>query len=271
MFEKFKNRLEIRGTIVTTTAMHIGAAEQDFTPNSKVNLCLKNPNGLPFIPGSSLKGVLRSFLGSLLKSEIGKKYGNGECCTITRMCLSKGTNDYDEYSKLSKDRSTGSDKKLAEYVEKKICMTCRIFGSGANAAKLLIRDAVVNEQTFSRDYEIRSSVKINRELGVNANQMFFTTEVVPQGTEFELFAVAENIKSDEWECIRALFLALEMEMIQIGGMTSRGLGGVKLKNIEVSYLDANNIFDAIFKQELPNKIGLNDFTISKEGFVCLVN
>jgi CRISPR-associated RAMP protein (TIGR02581 family) len=66
MFDTFKNRLELTGTLTTITALKIGAVRSIEVTDPDVPV-IKDANGHPLIPGSSFKGALRSRLESFLR------------------------------------------------------------------------------------------------------------------------------------------------------------------------------------------------------------
>jgi CRISPR/Cas system CSM-associated protein Csm3 (group 7 of RAMP superfamily) len=56
-------RLEVRGELKLLTPMHIGSGERlGVVTDDPVVRFANQPDGTPFIPGSSLRGVLRSRL-----------------------------------------------------------------------------------------------------------------------------------------------------------------------------------------------------------------
>lgn len=65
MFDVFKNRLEITGTLITITALRISAGRSTEPIGSDLPV-IKDALGRPLIPGSSFKGALRSRLESFL-------------------------------------------------------------------------------------------------------------------------------------------------------------------------------------------------------------
>lgn len=242
MFEEFINRYVIEGNLVAVTALHIGAAESVFQPNGCKNPFFRNAHGLPLIPGSSLKGAMRSFLEQYLSSESGRDGILKETNYRTEICNEKNPCTdikQDETLKgLLEQRAADSGEKLSEYLfgtkggkDGKLCMVCRIFGSPLSCAKFSIRDARVDEDSFSREFEIRSGVAIDRNLGTNVENRTFTTEVVPEGTKFSFQAVLENAEEHEWKVVKQLLRAMELGIIPIGGMKSRGLGEIKLTDI----------------------------------------
>ena len=264
MFQNFKNRLTITGEIETCTAIHIGAAEDNFSPGGVKNPFLRNASGLPFIPGSSLKGVMRSFMERLFSEvEQGERlakhvdFREGEwipVCTPAKMCFDLSKQDssdskYVEYRDLVKARGREDD--LSDFIYKNSCIICRIFGSQVNGSKLLIRDAEVCEGTFveETDFELRTGVSIDRDLGKAVQGRFYDFEVVPQGTRFRFQAVAENVDEQEKHCLQILFRAMGLGLITIGGMTSRGLGSIKLTNVDVTCLDETNLLDVLLGRQ----------------------
>jgi len=252
MFDKFINRYIIEGQLVAVTALHIGAAEDVFQPGGCKNPFFRNANGLPLIPGSSLKGAMRSFLEQYLSSESGKEMllkefnYDRDICNEQNPCGDSKTDS--ELKRLLKDRDMDAQKKLSEYLfgnregaDGKLCIICRLFGSQCSAAKLSVRDAGIIEETFQGDFEIRSGVAIDRNFGTSIDGKKFETEVVPEGTAFSFRAVLENGDELEWEIVQQLLKAMEIGMVALGGMKSRGLGEIRLENARYLLIDQKNI------------------------------
>ena len=61
MFDVFKNRLEITGTLTTVTALRISQG-RSLEPIGSDLPVVKDALGKPLIPGSSFKGAMRSRL-----------------------------------------------------------------------------------------------------------------------------------------------------------------------------------------------------------------
>ena len=66
-FHRLDSRLRLFGRLVTKTGLHVGAAEGAGLDIADMPV-IKDGRGLPFIPGSSLKGVLRSTVESLVRA-----------------------------------------------------------------------------------------------------------------------------------------------------------------------------------------------------------
>lgn len=261
MFEKFVNRYIIEGNLVAVTALHIGAAEDEFRPNGCKNPFCRNAKGLPLIPGSSLKGAMRSFLEQYLSSESGRDVVLGEGSYGKAVCNEKNpcadSQNDDNLKRMLKERGADSQEKLSRYLfgteggeSGQLCMVCRLFGSKCSAAKFSIRDARVDEKTFQEEFEIRSGVAIDRDLGISGEHKTFTTEVVPEGTTFLFKAVLENADATEWKVVQQLLQAMNIGLIPIGGMKSRGLGEIRLTNVRYQCINQTNIASYLSGEEI---------------------
>lgn len=254
MFHKFINRYIIKGKLVAATALHIGASEDVFRPGGCKNPFFRNADGLPLIPGSSLKGAMRSFLEQYLSSESGKNmipqniHYRRDVCNEQNPCANPKTDGL--LKKILKERGENAQRSLPEYLfgsargtEGNLCIICRLFGSPYSAAKFSIRDAGVIEDTFQNAFEIRSGVSIDRDFGTGVDGIKFETEVVPRGTAFSFYAVLENGDGTEWYIIQQLLQAMKIGLVTIGGMKSRGLGEIRLTEIEYQEINGSNIAD----------------------------
>lgn len=262
MFDKFENRYIIEGNLTAVTALHIGAAEDEFRPNGCRNPFFRNAAGLPLIPGSSLKGAMRSFLEQYLSSEAGRDAllkdvpFRKDICNEQNPCADAKRDS--KLKKLLKKKEDNSEETISDYLfgtkdggSGKLCMVCRLFGSHCSAAKFSIRDARIISGTFEDEFEIRSGVAIDRNLGTSVENKTFTTEVVPEGTEFSFKAVLENGDPCEWHVVEQLLRAMEIGLIQIGGMKSRGLGEIKLTKIRYQKIDETNIAAYLSGKSVP--------------------
>ena len=75
--KRLKAKLIIKGKIITQTGLHIGGSKTSLDIGGVDLNVVKTPQGQPFIPGSSLKGKLRSLLArSCGSSAIGQDKRN---------------------------------------------------------------------------------------------------------------------------------------------------------------------------------------------------
>jgi CRISPR-associated protein Csm3 len=201
----------ITGKIRVKTGLHIGGSADTIEIMGNDNPVIKHPlSGEPYIPGSSLKGKMRSLL---------------------------------EW-KLEKIERDGS---VHRWCEDKECPICRIFGTSAGdkawlgPTRLLVRDAHLTPEwrdKYEKEgldlTERKNENSINRITAV-ANPRPY--ERVPAGVEFELnigyrvFDLDDGGKTDE-ELFHHVIDGLRcVAMDALGGGGSRGSGRVEFVDL----------------------------------------
>ena len=230
MFDTFKNRLEITGTLKTITALRISAGRSTEPIGTDLPV-IKDALGQPLIPGSSFKGALRSRLESFLRG-IDSSFAE-DPANFTSSAKNK-------YVKDLKEQHKDNDLELTRELLKMTDLTSHLFGSPWIASKFQVRDLTVVPDTWFDQYQERDGVAIDRDTETAAAGKLYDFQVVPAATQFTFRAVVEN--AAEWE-LGLLMIGLhqfETEQIPLGGGRSRGLGVVKLDISEMWWLDVNN-------------------------------
>jgi CRISPR-associated protein Csm3 len=203
MFEKLESRVMIQYTIKTISDLHIGG-HGSTAPAEVDSPVLKNEKDYPIIPGSSLKGVLRTEMERLIKGlQI-------DACTVPDVCKSK-------------------KKGIIVRENLDACPVCMLFGGAELAGSVRIKDASAN----SKKTIIRDGVAIERKTRKAKGGAKYDLEAVPQGTEFYGDVVIENPDiSENVNAKLGAFLSL-VEFFNscsggIGHATSRGFGQVSI-------------------------------------------
>jgi CRISPR-associated RAMP protein (TIGR02581 family) len=230
MFDTFKNRLEITGTLWTVTAIRISAGRSTEPIGSDLPV-VKDALGQPLIPGSSFKGALRSRLESFLRG-IDSSFAEDPANFTTR---SKNREIED-----IKQSYGGDDLRLTTALIEITDQVSRLFGSPWLASKFQVRDLTVLPDFWFGQYQERDGVAIDRDTETASEGKLYDYQVVPAGTPFEFRAVVEN--AEDWE-LGLLMIGLhqfETEQIPLGGGRSRGLGVVKLEIDKMNWFDARN-------------------------------
>ena len=230
MFDTFKNRLEITGTLKTITALRISAGRSTEPIGTDLPV-IKDALGQPLIPGSSFKGALRSRLESFLRG-IDSSFAE-DPANFTSSAKNK-------YVKDLKEQHKDNDLELTRELLKMTDLTSHLFGSPWIASKFQVRDLTVVSDTWFDQYQERDGVAIDRDTETAAAGKLYDFQVVPAATQFTFRAIVEN--ATEWE-LGLLMIGLhqfETEQIPLGGGRSRGLGVVKLDISEMWWLDVNN-------------------------------
>lgn len=211
---------EIKGRIILKSGLHIGAGDTEMHIGGTDNPVLKHPHTQePYIPGSSLKGKVRS----LLEMESGLMVDTkGEPVQIKTL---KGLKDN----------------------QKNKCMKIlKIFGSsGADAdgsadlqlgpTRVSFADCTMNaawkataRQNRWDFFEVKSENSIDRIAGTARNPRF--TERVVEGAQFDFSVTLKLLGENEEELFDYLLDGLKLlEMDALGGSGSRGYGRIEFQ------------------------------------------
>jgi CRISPR-associated protein Csm3 len=219
---KFTGRLEL------VTGLHIGSGNNEMHIGGTDNPVLKHPvTQQPYIPGSSLKGKIRSLLEwklGMVGQTKGKPLGFGDIACVPD----------------------------AEREQAKTLL--KLFGGapeGANQGMQLVEEIGPTRLSFwdcplSRDWvekmnqrnllltETKMENMIDRIRGVAEHPR--NTERVPAGASFD-FALTVRIHDDE-DLLATVYEGLKLlELTGLGGSVSRGYGKVKFTELKLDDVD----------------------------------
>lgn len=271
-FDKFISRVTIRGRLVAETGLHIGSGSVSLDPSATDSPVIRDVAGRPFIPGSSLKGALRAHIESLVRGLC--RPGFESCDPLTDPCISRDAielikNNLDIEAKDKNDSLDRAkyDRLLTDKIIGQSCIVCRLFGSPWLAAHTLIKDLFVDESWQMRRIELRDGVGIDRDTETARQGIKYDFEVVPSTTEFEMVIVVENASDDLFGLLALGMREMEQGRVALGGKTTRGLGGVRLKleEIEVVGDEAAGNYDGEGSTELLNYLLAGRGRVLKEG------
>ncbi len=269
--DKFENKFRLHGKLMTSTGLHIGAGASG-DPLATDLPVVRNAVGEPYVPGSSLKGVLRSAAEGLLRGAFERtdKEGNLSqlwscdfvggvpCVTHKRLdAIQKEVNEL-----LKKDKNEEKDKNEdegiseleakrmeVEEVWKESCTVCRLFGSLALASRVRFPDLPIIEA--SGPLEIRNGVGIDRDRELAADGVLYDFEAVPPSTVFDLLVLVDNGRDHEIGLLIYLFDELHRGHLALGGKSSRGLGRVAVTWDQLAEITLNqgSPFTHLLKEE----------------------
>lgn len=228
-FERLHNRYRLKAILVAVTGLRVGAGKS-FDAAATDQPVLRDALGRPYIPGSSLKGVLRSGLESILR---GLGRDDPWACDLfdkDKRCVGNPEED-----------KTGTQKKRTiplEEVLEKCCTACSLFGSPFLAGRVFLHDLPLLSRPST---EVRDGVGIHRDLGTAQPGIKYDVEVVPTGSRFQLEMVLENVDPDRLALVLLTLDLLDQGEILLGGLTTRGLGKVKLEEPSLERTDARRL------------------------------
>ncbi|MEG4287354.1 CRISPR-associated RAMP protein Csx7 [Microcoleus sp. C2C3] len=230
MFDKFKNRLELTGTLTTVTALRISKGRSTEAIGSDLPV-IKDALGRPLIPGSSFKGALRSRLESFLR---------GIDPNLAEDPANYTSSTRNNQVKDLKVKYKNDDLNLTQELLDLTDDIGSLFGSPWIASKFQVRDLTVQPEAWFGQYQERDGVAIDRDTETAAEGKLYDYQVVPAATPFDFKAVVEN--AHDWE-LGLLMIGLhqfETEQIPLGGGRSRGLGVVKLEIDKMRWVDVED-------------------------------
>ncbi|MDV3103749.1 type III-A CRISPR-associated RAMP protein Csm3 [Thermococcus waiotapuensis] len=216
---KFYGKFIIKGKIRAETGLKIGAGRNVAEIGGVDSPVIRDPiSGYPYIPGSSLKGKLRSLFElhvhthpkefNLESLGFNRNIGTEQNKILIHVC--------ETYEQASK------------------CPVCRVFGASGDESnfpsRIIVRDAHLTEKWKSKPLELiteaKPEVSIDR-ITSKTNLRHF--ERVVAGAEFD-FEIIYNVEElSQWkDDIKNLLTAMALlEDSYLGGSGSRGYGKVK--------------------------------------------
>ena len=235
LFDKYHNKYIVKGILRTNTPLHIGAGEDSFNPIQADKGVIVDHNGKPYIPGSSLKGVLRTNVEIMVNSGISSKFKS--CLIVNDSCLTK--EKVDEIKNKYKDENINKDLKIAQEIYQELCDVCRVFGSHYFASKISIRDCTLKSEKAY--IQRRDGVAIDRETGTAADNKKYDYEQVAAGTEFDFYMAVDNLDEELIDLFKLIINMLTSGELQVGGKTTYGLGRVQLIEHKIYKITSENL------------------------------
>lgn len=212
---KLKKYITITGTLTCKSGLRVGGSKDVVEIGGMDNPVIRHPlTKLPYIPGSSLKGKLRSLL------------------------------EYTEGKVLTEGRDAGQPCGCHQAN----CLVCRVFGPhkvsqhGLGPTRIIVRDAPLTQKWAEElerlreegllYVEVKTENMIDRRTGVATNPR--PVERVPAGAQFDLTISVRIFEEDDEEKIIG-FIERGLRMLQndtLGGSGTRGYGWVELEDLK---------------------------------------
>jgi len=209
---------EYTGKIILKSGLHIGAGDTELRIGGTDNPVIKHPHTLePYIPGSSIKGKIRSLL-ELKSGIIGKRTdGSGSPLGLRDLARDNDKNEGEKILKLFGMSGADTDE------------SGKIGPSRLSFADCSL-EAEWKKRAFERNLpltEVKSENSIDRIKGTALNPRF--TERVPAETEFTFTITLKEFDMDKDQNLEGfLFEGMRLlEMDALGGSGSRGYGRVR--------------------------------------------
>ncbi len=229
---------KMEGVLELVTGLHIGSGNTEMHIGGTDNPVIKHPKtGEPYIPGSSIKGKIRSLLewrlGVVGLTE-GKPLGFGHIANVPDDVRAEATNLLKLFG--GAPEGAGGDQALVEEISSTRlafwdCPLTREWVEEMNRRNLLLTETKMENM-------------IDRIQGVAVNPR--NTERVPAGATFQ-FALTIRVHDDE-DLTPMVFEGLKLlELTGLGGSGSRGYGKVRFASLT---LDRQDVMDRLKAADL---------------------
>jgi CRISPR-associated protein Csm3 len=224
----------LTATLELVTGLRIGAGDSEMHIGGVDNTVIKHPHTQsPYIPGSSLKGKMRSLLewrsGAVKEEALGWKdfeKASGDTQAEVKRIL--------QLFGISGDAKLGVEQMSAVGPTRISFWDCNLNPEW---------EKQVREDNFSLT-EVKSENRINRISGVAEHPR--QTERVPAGAQFDFRLSIKKLAGDGEDLMNTVLQGLKLlELDSVGGSGSRGYGKVKFVNVRIDDANAQARLDAI--------------------------
>jgi len=221
---KFIGNVIVKAKLVCETGLQIGGNKETAEIGGIDQPVIRDPQGYPYIPGSSLKGKMRT----LIEWQKGLVSDDG----TVHQCNSES--------------------------EALKCPVCKVFGASSDEGfkigptRMTVRDAHPSDKTIEMWKNLDTDLlytewkkenNINR-LTSRANPRDF--ERVPKGSKFNVefvFSLYDipHDNNDDYNYLNVLFEAMDfIEDSYLGGSGTRGYGKVKFEDVSVNFVSKDD-------------------------------
>lgn len=198
---------------------------------------VQDANKKPFIPGSSIKGVWRSWC---------EKMARTISDDMPLACDPFNDNDQNNQSCSRRLENLKTARKLetTAYIYAESCPICKLFGNTSLASRIKISDAYPLDAVNTK---VRDGIGIDRFTGGTSHGAKFQYEYII-GNTFKADIQIRNFELWQLGLLGYLFKDFNEELVPIGFGKTRGLGKVK-----GTLGEANLIFYGLNRSKIENK------------------
>jgi len=244
---KLIGKLILEGDLNCQTGLHIGAGKGSLEIGGADNPVVKDAFGLPYVPGSSLRGKLRALLeqssGMAVPGELvflSKRKGQ-------EVRIHQSDRPDDEICLLFGRNPGRMDKATGEALESAVASPARLTVYDAP----LVQESITQQMRENLDdelTEVKSENAIDR-ITSQANPR--TLERVPAGAKFRFRIVTDILCPEDRDLLPRLVEGLRLlEDDALGGGGSRGSGRIAINNLKLAWRGRSFYSSGAAEQEL---------------------
>ncbi len=234
-FNRLNNRFIISGKLAFNSAVHIG----DGSGDERADQVFARSNGEFYLPGSSIRGALRTAIERMAASlALGSVEDGKISCFLDSGsgtgCFSVNRN---VPNLMEQWRQNGlSGKEIFEKInDNNLCRLCRLFGSPYLASKVKVMDSFP-VSTLPEKAPVRTGIGIDRDTESVREGALFEVEVLDTKPEFSFEIIAENLDLGEpfdWGLLSLGLIEFQQGNITLGAKSAVGMGNCCIKDIKI--------------------------------------
>jgi CRISPR-associated protein Csm3 len=227
---RFIGKLILEGDLECQTGLHIGAGKGSLEIGGADNPVVKDAFGLPYIPGSSLRGKLRSLLeqssGMSVPAElvyISKRKGQ-------EVRIHQSDRPDDEICLIFGRNPGRLDRVSGDAIESNVATPARLTVYDAP----LLAESITPQMRENLDDEITEVKSENAIDRITSQANPRTLERVPAGARFHFRMILDLLCGEDRELVPRLVESLRLlEDDSLGGGGSRGSGRVRFSGLKM--------------------------------------
>lgn len=229
MFKDLRNEAKVTFSMKLDSPLCIrSGSENGIDPTLPDMQCIrtfKDGRNTVFIPGSSIKGVIRSRCEKIIR------FLGGQACNVVNRENACGDNSHESLN--------------GDEVYSKMCSACKMFGSTSIGGRIKFKDAYpIGDVKIG----LRDGVGIDRITGAAQKSAKYDFEVVEDAT-FEVVITLTNYELYQLKLLLFAIKDIDDGYVSFGSASTRGNGKMKIENLNIEFRD--------YRQNLSRLMGYN--------------
>jgi CRISPR-associated RAMP protein (TIGR02581 family) len=224
------------GSFVAESPLRIGVGRES-PLGSAVDLAVLriNLNGklVPYIPGSSLKGVFRS-----TAIQLANRKGLTVCSGLSKgTCMDLRYPEFDGKTlldKIQEEIRNRNYRRAIELFHEKACLLCKVFGAPSFTGHSEFNDSYpINEkgEVLDAPVGVRTGIAINRRTGAVHMGALYQVEYVEPGARFRFSIRTTNFPNYALGLLAKILRMINEGWVRVGGFKTRGFGELRVEGL----------------------------------------
>jgi len=242
---------DIEGKLIAREPLRIGAGKGaklgSLIDLPLLRVYLPGKGEVPFIPGSSLKGLFRAYFDTVIRSLSGYTCaGSGGSTCMTQQVNFHG--EIDKLERIARRLSRRMDfNNLVQLLWENLCLPCKVFGSQSYKSKIVFYDSYPTKDVR---VGVKTGIAIDRRTGTAMHRALYQVEYVEPGSEFSFHVKLLDVPNYVLGLFAQGLFELNAGRLKIGGFKTRGFGWVELGDLKITIVFYGDVGGGISDNKL---------------------